>query len=243
MFTAHREFCVAFISFVLVAVALAAGEQPVQKIKGWGEAYDPEKDTKFSLDKGKLTIAIPAGAHRDMWAGNGKITSPRVVQDVEGNFVAQVKVLGVIRPEMDSLIPKTTSTSPFQAATLLIWKDDKTFIRLERCGNYLSKTKKNVSFCYLQAFQDNKRLTDKTSRRVVDVTANADDKETLLRLERRDDKFYSSFSQNDGKTWTNLPINPFVMDLPKKLKVGVAACNASTKGLTVEFEGLKIDAK
>jgi hypothetical protein len=213
MFTARRAFCVAFTSFVLVAVARAAGEQPVQNIKGWGEAFDPEKDTKFSEVKGKLAITIPAGAHRDMWAGNGKITSPRVLQEVEGNFVAQVKVLGVIRPEKDSLIPKTASTSPFQAASLLIWKDDKTFIRLERCGNYNSKTKKNVSFCYLQAFQDNRRLTDKTSRKVVDVSSKADDKETLLRLERRDDKFYASFSQDDGKTWTDLPINPFVMEL------------------------------
>jgi regulation of enolase protein 1 (concanavalin A-like superfamily) len=234
---------VAFTLSVLVAAALAGGEQPVQKIKGWGEAFDPEKDTKFSEDKGKLTIAIPADAHRDMWAGNGKITSPRVLQEVEGNFVVQVKVLGVIRPEKDSLIPKTPSTTPFQAATLLIWKDDKTFIRLERCGNFSPKTNKNVSFCYLQAFQNNRRLTDKTSRKVVEATAKADDKETVLRLERRDDKFYSSFSQDDGKTWTDLPINPFVMDLPKKLKVGVAACNASTKGLTVEFEGLKVEAK
>jgi regulation of enolase protein 1 (concanavalin A-like superfamily) len=243
MSTASRAFCVAFTSFVLVAVALAAGEQPVQKIKGWGEVFDPEKDTKLSEGKGKLAITIPADAHRDMWAGKGKITSPRVLQEVEGNFVLQVKVLGVIRPEKNSVIPKTISTSPFQAATLLIWKDDKTFIRLERCGNYNPQTKKNVSFCYLQAFQNDKRLTDKTSRKVVDVTSKADDKETLLRLERRADKFYSSFSQDNGKTWTDLPINPFVMDLPKKVKVGVAACNASTNGLTVEFEGLKIDAK
>src|ERR1700722_4976635 len=99
MLTVRRAFCVAFTSFVLVAVTLAAGEQPVLKIKGWGEAFAPEKDTKFSEDKGKFTITIPAGAHRDMWAGNGKITSPRVLQEVEGNFVLEVKVLGVIRPE------------------------------------------------------------------------------------------------------------------------------------------------
>jgi regulation of enolase protein 1 (concanavalin A-like superfamily) len=225
---------------VLLA-AMPAASQPMQTIKGWGDATDPDGDCKVSADGGKLTIWIP-GSYHDFWAekDKGKVNAPRVLLDADGDFKVQVKVTGPIKPEKGSMFPKLASGGPFQAGSLLIWQDRDNFIRLDRCCVYSPK-ERNIAFFYLQSFKDGKRAIDKDSNKVIDITAGgALDQDALLRLERKQGKVYPAFSQDNGATWQFLPLRSITTDLPGKVKVGVGAVNNTIKAFTVGFEDFQL---
>ncbi len=234
----HLRYLLVLMGSSVFALALAGGKP--RQIKGWGETIDPEKDSKFTLSDGRLAITV-AGAYRDLWADKGKVNAPVVLLDVAGDFTVQVKVMGKDRPEKGTVVPKSPAEGVFQAGCLLIWKDDKNFVRLDRCYVVGNKSGKNATYCYLQAFQNGKRATEKG--KLVNVYLELKDQDTLLRLVRRGKSISSAFSQDDGKAWTSLPISSFTMELPENLKVGVGAVNTTIKPFTAEFEGLKVEAK
>ena len=166
-----RVLLAMLLAACLLLPAIPAASEPVQIIKGWGEATDPDGDCKATFDGGKLTIWIP-GVYHDFWAekDKGKVNAPRVLQDVDGDFSVQVKVTGPIKPEKGTMIPKLASGGPFQAGSLLIWQDRDNFIRLDRCCVYSTK-ERNIAFFYLQSFKDGKRAIDKDSNKVVNIFA------------------------------------------------------------------------
>ena len=92
---------------------------------------DPDGDCKVEVINGKLTVTVP-GKHHDLWVGEGKVNAPRVLENVEGDFGVQVLVAGVVHPEKGTLIPNIASKAPFQAGGLIIWKNVRTMVRLER---------------------------------------------------------------------------------------------------------------
>src|SRR5262245_57498798 len=124
----HR-FVVGFIGFAaglgLVAAALGDEKKPTE-IKGWGTVIDPDGDCSITEDKGKVTIKVP-GSHHDLYVR--KLNAPRVLREVEGDFVAQVKVTADWKP--GARLPKV-STVPYNGAGLLVWDSEKHFVRWER---------------------------------------------------------------------------------------------------------------
>src|SRR5438046_3201998 len=80
--------------FMAAVANSAAGDQD-KTIEGWGVATDPDGDCKFTEKDGKLTIAVP-GTYHDFHPKTepvgkdkevvGKVNSPRVFQNVEGDF-------------------------------------------------------------------------------------------------------------------------------------------------------------
>jgi regulation of enolase protein 1 (concanavalin A-like superfamily) len=228
-----------FLTLCLLASVLRADEKKAQTVKGWGEVMDPDGDYRVEEKDGKLTIALP-GKYHDLWVGNGKVNAPRVLREVEGDFSAQVLVTGVVHPEKGTLIPNIASTAPFQAGGLIIWKDDQTMVRLERAGIVSRAKGEFATYSYLQAFADNKRHTERKKNKVINVATKIEEKDTWLRLVRKEGKIYAAFSQDGEKSWTDLPESGFAMDLPVKLKVGVAAIQTTTKDFTAEFKDFKI---
>jgi regulation of enolase protein 1 (concanavalin A-like superfamily) len=208
------------VSLVLVASGSSAGEQTPQLIKGWGQTEDPDGDCKISAKEGKVTFSIPGTAH-DLWPGGPrKVNAPRVLQDVEGDFTVQVRVASSVKPE----------NGFFRAGTLLIWLDDKTFIRLDSACAHRGGSTFDF-YCYLHVFKDKERLVNEQLRPLKDQP-------TDLRLERRDTKIVASFSQDGAKTWK--AFQEKTLDLPRKLKVGVAAVNGTDSPFTVTLEDFKI---
>lgn len=208
------------IGFVLVASASSAGEKTSQLIKGWGQTEDPDGDCKISAKEGKVTFSIPGTAH-DLWPGGGrKVNAPRILQDVEGDFTVQVKVASSVKPK----------NGFFRSGTLLIWQDDKTFIRLDSACAHRGGSTFDF-YCYLHVFKDEHRLVNEHLRPLKDQP-------TDLRLERRHTKIVASFSQDGGKTWKSF--GKKTVDLPRKLKVGVAAVNGTKSPFTVTLEDFKI---
>jgi regulation of enolase protein 1 (concanavalin A-like superfamily) len=208
------------LGVVLVANSSSAGETEPQLIKGWGQIEDPDGDCTISAKEGQVTFSLPGTTH-DLWpGGDRKVNAPRILQDVEGDFTVQVKVASSVKPE----------NGFFRAGTLLIWQDDKTFIRLDSaCADRGGST--FDFYCYLHVFKNEERLVNEHLRPLKDQP-------TDLRLERRDAKIVASFSQDGGKTWTSFREN--TLELPRKLKVGVAAVNGTKSPFTVTLADFKV---
>jgi hypothetical protein len=97
---------------------------------GWDKPTDPDRDCKFKREMGGLVITVPGKDH-DLAIERGLMNSPRLLRDVEGDFVALVRVGG-------NFVPSLNSTSkqriPFVGAGLVLMAGEKTYIRLERAA-------------------------------------------------------------------------------------------------------------
>jgi regulation of enolase protein 1 (concanavalin A-like superfamily) len=136
--------------------------------------------------------------------GKDPVRAPRLVRNVEGNFVAQVRVGGVFRPK---------GNGEYRAG--LVVTDGTYFITFERTA--VKKPGEG---------QKPLRIAIQQGRACVGF--GLDDrsvltKPTYLRLERRGDTQFRAASSEDGKKWTPLEGG----DMPdfdlRKVKVGVIA--------------------
>ena len=115
----------------------------------------------------------------------------------------------------------------FNGATLLMWQDENNFVRLDRAGFH--KAGKPNHQTYYHVYQDGKRTAHLNRPLAV--------KDSWLRLQRKGGKVVASWSQ-DGKSWQSYPEQE--VKLADKVKVGVAALNASSNPFAASFEEFKL---
>src|SRR5215510_9119964 len=101
-----------FLTLATFVWPLAASAAPPPKlvndgkrIPGWGTIVDPESDCVIKGDKDKLTITVPATHHT--LNPERAMNAPRVLQEVDGNFTATVKVTCELDPGKNSTRNKT----------------------------------------------------------------------------------------------------------------------------------------
>ena len=66
-------------------------------IKGWGQVSDPDRDCEITSKDGAVEIKVPGKSH-DFAAELRLQNSPRVLQEIKGDFIAEVKVSGELKP-------------------------------------------------------------------------------------------------------------------------------------------------
>jgi regulation of enolase protein 1 (concanavalin A-like superfamily) len=195
--------------------------------KDWGNSVDPDGDCKFRLELGKLHIKVPGTPHRlgiEVRATN----APRLLRQIEGDFHAEVQVQGTFPAAKKSLVGKY----PWFGAGLLVWQDDKNYIRLERANLIFNP---GNAQCYANW---ELRLSGKHEVKggghdgILDESIPA-----FFKLDRKGDIFTAAHSQ-DGKEWKELP--PIEAPFGKKVGVGVTASQNTAAGYEGVFEGLKI---
>jgi regulation of enolase protein 1 (concanavalin A-like superfamily) len=215
--------------FFCVCVALAApAPANVPWVTGWDKPVDPDKDCKFNRDKDTLTIEVPGKDH-DLGIERGLMNSPRLLRDVEGDFVPQVRVSGTFKPSQNST---SNERLRFVGAGLLLMADEKTYIRLERAAvNSQCEVK---TYANWELRQDGKWVL------AGDGSVPLEDKETYLRLERKGDRILASVS-HDGKEWKEM--KPLELQLPAKLKLGVAAGGTSMDVFAPRFDQFQLTQK
>ena len=175
---------------------------------GWDAPVDPQRNCGFSDGGGKLTIIVP-GNNQELMAERGNMSAPRLLRDIEGDFTAQVRVSG------DYSVPD--GTSPFRGAGLLLMADEKNYVRLERVVGALAGGRIHGVW---ELRRDGRLEPSPNGYPPLSGTA------TYLRMERRGDKLFGAYSE-DGAKWTEL--KPFDLDLPRKVKIGVAAWAAASR--------------
>jgi RNA polymerase sigma factor (sigma-70 family) len=192
-------------------------------LKGWGEAIDPDGDCSIDLENGRLTIKVP-GTRHGLEAEGNTLNAPRVLRDIEGDFIADLKVEGTFKPG-DSTSP---NGFPFLGAGLLLWNDAGNYIRLERAA--IVRNNQLVSYALFEERRDRRPVPPGGGIQLPNGP-------TLLRLERKGDQITASVSA-DGKQWQAFP--PRTVQLPAKLKLGVAAISSSSEPFTVTLESFRV---
>src|SRR5262245_21462329 len=139
MFPAPWVLC-GVLALCLVPGGPTAPDQKPETVPGWGTATDPVGDCTFKADAGKLTVTVPAGTH-DLNQALGGMKAPRVLRDVQGDFTVQVKVTGEFNPGDK---PAAANTTAFNGAGLLVWQDEKNYLRLERNAFWVAQTGQNA---------------------------------------------------------------------------------------------------
>lgn len=212
-------------------VEIAGADDKTVEIKDWGKVIDPDGDCKVSEKDSKLTIRVPGRIH-DLFPGQKdekrRFNAPRVLREVEGDFVAYVKVTADWKPGEKN---PEANTHPYNGAGLLVWGPEGKFLRLER----------NVWMAGATPLSYTAPLYYREGRQVGDAKASREefykDRSTWLRVEREGEKVVTSIS-HDGRTWTKT--GELETKLPKKVQLGVHAINSAGGEFTVEFEEFQV---
>jgi regulation of enolase protein 1 (concanavalin A-like superfamily) len=212
-----RFAAVVLCALAVLPVSAAPAPPPQPWLSGWDRPVDPDGDCLFHRHGEALALTVPGKSH--LLNGKWK-NAPRLLREVEGDFVAQVRVSGAFQPVLGG-----EEEFPFQAAGLLLLADEGGVTRLQRV--VLLRDGKAVSRV-VREYSNGGGRTDAAAGEAVPLR---------LRLERSGDWLRAGFSE-DGAAWTWL--RPGTFKLPRKVKVGVLAENSSAAGFTVEFDEFRL---
>jgi regulation of enolase protein 1 (concanavalin A-like superfamily) len=206
-----------------------ADEGVTVTILGWGEVTDPAGDCRVTEHKGKVTIVVPGTPHNlNPTPKYNNVLAPRVLQEVEGDFSAQVKVNAFPRPKAGT--SSTSQKISYVGAGILVWHDARNFIRCLRGA----RGEGDSVFVHSEAFRDGEYTPFGKAVRYTGI----EDKSIYVRLVRRGTVFTVSRSL-DGERWEEL--QSYTSEtLPQKLRVGIAAINSTRKEFSPQFESLEI---
>ncbi|MGY8767450.1 MAG: DUF1349 domain-containing protein [Pirellulales bacterium] len=190
-----------------------------EEIPGWGFTIDPSSDCPIDLTKDGIQIIIPGGRY-DMNAEFENTVAPRVLQDVQGDFVIEVAVIDFPMPkELTSAGPPQKSS--YIAAGLLVWQDQKNFIRWTRSA--VGEVKK--VFASAEIYQDGSRTGS--------LNIEIPDTSVWLRIERRGDRI-SYWISADKQTWKRVAEKK--AELKSTVKAGVFSMNVTKAETKFGFE-------
>ncbi len=119
---------------LVISITLTAQEATSQEIAGWGAATDPAGDCEFAVEDDTLTITIP-GTHHDLNPGTAfshNMLAPRVLEKANDDFTVEVTIDPLEHPVPASSSSGGTRRHSYVGAGLLVWKDEKNFVRFER---------------------------------------------------------------------------------------------------------------
>ncbi len=212
---------------VLIAPVLTAGEKP-SEIEGWGRVDDPTGECEIKLENKTLVLKAPT-RYIDNYTP-GEVNAPRVEQEVEGDFVAEVNVVDVEKAKPNSVLKSLGSfPTSFHAASMLIWMDTVNFVRFDRSS--MNRGGREFNGCELQVYANYDRVHLKSYA--------VEDKPTRLRLKRVGKTLFAAFSQDYGKTWTEFP-KITIKHIPDRTDVGVSMTSNTDPGCTVKFKEFTI---
>jgi regulation of enolase protein 1 (concanavalin A-like superfamily) len=195
-------------------------------LKGWGRIVDPDGECKFDLNQGKLTLKIPGKDHALAFERN-QMNAPRILQEVEGDFIVQVKVSGNYPAGATSVVQ---GRRPFHGAGLVLWQDEKNYIRLEHAE--LVSDNQNIKYASWELRKDG-QFARQGNTGDLPLT----EQEYYLRLEKRDGKVFASVSK-DGIAWSSL--EPIDVELPNRVLVGVVAGHNTSSAFEVHFSEFRL---
>jgi regulation of enolase protein 1 (concanavalin A-like superfamily) len=218
-----KTWVMALALLLAADLSLAADKSKPKIINGFGEFIDLDQDCRITEDDAHVALTIPDKIH-DLRPDHKVMNAPRVVQELTGDFVIQVKLPGAHKLDGSSSAP---NSSALAGAGIVIILDDRNCVYVERMVT--SKANKIISSSRCVYYKD--------GQLVKKDTLDSKNQDTWLRFERRDKTLTASTSQELGE-WT--PFKPLTADLPRKVKVGIFARNSSSNPFSADFEALKI---
>jgi hypothetical protein len=223
---------------VLLLVPLAALAAPVPKetdeqklAKVFGTPVDPNKDCEFAFDGKTLTVKAGKGDHA-LHTSGGRTAAPRTLREVEGDFTVEVAAAPGPRPA--GAMPAMEGRGlKFHSQGLLLWVDDRTFVRLEHA--HLDRLNgMTAAYASWELFKDGEWVrAGSLADGVLD-----DAKPTRLRLTRKGNEVRGAWSQDGGKTWTGM--EALTLELKAKVRVGVIVNHNTDSPFSATFEDFSV---
>jgi len=212
----------------LIAYPIRADEKEEGTVlRGWGRAIDPDHDCDIALKEGSLEFKIPGKSH-DYAADIQIQNSPRVLREIKGDFIAEVKVCGEFKPGETSTIPGRLS---YHGAGLLLIKDKDNYFSLHRGCVFIDQRQRHYA-----NFELRKDGGMAFSKYEIEIP----DQDTYLRLERRGNWVFNATSP-DGIHWTSY--EPAELDLPETVQLGLVGVTSSDVPLSIRFRDLNVFRK
>jgi regulation of enolase protein 1 (concanavalin A-like superfamily) len=191
-----------------------------------GALVDPSQDCQTSLEGGTFTVKIPAKLHALSKVGDKMLTNaPRALTEVNGDFSAEVKVTGAIKPGTKTIAKDITFT--YQGAGLLLWQDPNNYLRLERGVGWTKETGSKTPMIFVENYRDGKPG--------VPINQPVRDADVMLRIARRKGEITCSYSFDGGKTWLDVKKRAS-LGFDDKVSVGISATNVSKNEFPAQFE-------
>lgn len=197
------------------------------EVSEFGQFIDPDGDCSLKIQGPRLSLTVPGKLHT-FSAEQRVYNAPRLLQDVEGDFIAEVKV------ETAFQLGTAQGGDFYQGAGLILLKDERNYVRLEQAATLPpgEKTPRIVAALELRL--------DGTPPANIRSAAPfyLDPKETscLLRIERRG-RILAGYVITSS-AWA--PVLNQVIDLPPKLKLGLIATNTSASPVTSTFTSFQM---
>jgi hypothetical protein len=218
---------------VLATCTVLAAPAPEPFKSGWDKPIDPGRDCRFVIKGGTLTIVLP-GTDHDLAPKRERFNAPRLLRDVEGDFMIQVRVSASYRPSAKSSVDEE---EPSVAAGLVLLPADGNCIRFEY-GAYRRGGAQRACPAFRMRGEGIWNMEqDWTPAWKKDGRA-AEIEHIYLGLERQGHTIYP-FLSPDGKKWDR-NFNVELPALPAKLKVGLAAYSTSTEPFQSTFDQFKL---
>ena len=174
------------------------------------------------MEDGDLVGEVPGTLH-DLNIDIGKNNAPRVVQEVEGDFVATVKVTGSFEPGPD---PDRAQERPLQRRRAARLARRRTITSASNAGRCTATT---ASWGSSRSRAESRAHAPRSITRGVSTPRQ----DLWLRLERHGNVI-SGFLSRDGQDWEEL--EPMEVEWPSRLKVGVDVINSCGDPMTVRFQ-------
>jgi regulation of enolase protein 1 (concanavalin A-like superfamily) len=213
---------------LLVGVVFAAPipkENDDNKLeKLFGKKVDPNKDCEFTFDGKKLTIKAGKGDH-SLHVLQQRMQAPRIHREIEGDFVAEVKVSAEYPMGAKSVVPNRSHR--FHSLGLLVWIDEKNYVRFEKAHMVTTEISCYASFEY---FRDGQWT--RSGKPADGLFESADT--PRLRITRKGNTLTPATSTDDGKTWKEL--EKLETKLPAKIQVGVVANHNTDTEFAATFD-------
>lgn len=225
-----QRILIAFVAGFLIChagVVSAQSEPGKSDVSGWGSAVDPAGDCRFDVVDKSLTITVPGSSHDlNPLAEFGNLNAPRVIRELGDAFTIQVQIAPLQIPKPQSSSSQGKTKHSYVGAGLLLWKDEKNFVRYERAANGDSK----ALFLQSEVFADGELVFSHSER--------IKNEDVHLRIARSSRTIEFSRSE-DGDKWVSHA--KVQLPLPGNLSAGVMAINATTSELAAEFRGLSVE--
>ena len=208
----------------------ATSDVPVAGFEALGPLVDsrgePVKDCKVKKDASSLTIEVPAGV-RVLSPQLDAHNAPMMLTEVEGDFIAQVRVTGNMIPGTTppKLRGKDILPGTFQGAGLLLFLDSRNYLRVERSVAADRGKPALKSQALIEIIKGGKAITS--------LYPTIPDGPLYIRIQRIGGAVTCLFGPNK-QLWISL--RKLAIAFPSKVKIGLIACNISKVPLTAQFE-------
>lgn len=231
------------LPLLLVACQVLAVPAPDPFKSGWDKPVDPDRDCKFLFRGGTLAIELPGGDH-DLAPKRKRFNAPRLLREIEGDFIMQVRVSASFRPSAKSAVDKQ---EPRVAAGLVLIPADENCIRLEYGADIRRSVLSSDPAFRIRGEQIWNMEIGGWVLPWQQQIRKGDEEHIYLRLDRQENSIYK-FLSPDGEKWyagsSDTPgkgtISVDFSALPAKLKAGLAAYSTSTEPFKVRFDQFKL---